>query len=81
MKIRLLFFAMLRDLFQSSEQLYEIRNGATVGEVAERVFASPDKAMYLKETVCFAVNCNYVSSAHTLHDGDELAFIPPVAGG
>jgi len=81
MKIRLLFFAVLRDLFQSSEQIMEAPDGTTVGEVAQRVFSSRDEAIFLKETICFAVNCSYVSPAHTLRDGDEVAFIPPVAGG
>ena len=28
-----------------------------------------------------AVNESYVNADEALHDGDELAFIPPVAGG
>jgi molybdopterin converting factor small subunit len=29
----------------------------------------------------YAVNQNYVGSNDTLHDGDEVVFIPPVSGG
>ena len=50
MKIRLLFFAVLRDLFQSSEQIMEAPDGTTVGEVAQRVFSSRDEAIFLKES-------------------------------
>ena len=81
MKIRLLFFAMLREMLQSPEQKIEIPDGATVGEVATRILSRQGSSVPLKEAMCFAVNCNYVSPEYVLHDGDEVAFIPPVAGG
>jgi molybdopterin converting factor small subunit len=46
-----------------------------VGIVAERV-AGVRSAPGL-----IAVNHTYVQADHELHDGDEVAFIPPVSGG
>jgi molybdopterin converting factor small subunit len=32
-------------------------------------------------SISFAVNQEYVGRATVLHDGDEVALIPPVSGG
>jgi molybdopterin converting factor subunit 1 len=81
MKIRLLFFAVLRDIAGRSEDVIELPDGTRAGDVWQRL---RDEHAALRDYIqppMIAVNESYVSADEPLHDGDELAFIPPVAGG
>jgi len=81
MKIELLHFASFREAAGRDRETREVADGTRVGELwsslgAEialfRRFASPPPA---------AVNREYVPPETVLRDGDEVAFLPPVAGG
>jgi len=81
LKIKLLFFAVLRDIAGRGEDVIELPDGARAGDVWQRL---RDEHYTLRDYVqppMIAVNESYVSADEPLHDGDELAFIPPVAGG
>jgi MoaE-MoaD fusion protein len=81
MKIRLLFFAVLRDIAGRSEDVVELPVGTRAGDVWLRL---RDQHAALRDYVqppMIAVNESYVGAEELLSDGDELAFIPPVAGG
>ena len=81
MKIRLLFFAVLRDIAGRSEDVVELPDGTRAGDVWQRL---RDEHAALRDYIqppMIALNESYVSADELLHDGDELAFIPPVAGG
>jgi len=81
MKVRLLFFAVLRDVAGRSEVVLELPDGSRAADVWRRL---RDEHRALRDYVqppMTAVNESYVDADEVLHDGDELAFIPPVAGG
>ena len=81
MKIRLLYFAVLRDIAGRSEDLVELPEGTRAADIWQRL---RDEHAALRDYIqppMIAVNESYVSADEPLHDGDELAFIPPVAGG
>ena len=81
MRIRVLFFALLRDRAGVPETMLDLREGASVAEAAERLAEKfPAIAAFLARTA-FAVNQSYVPKETRLSDGDELALIPPVSGG
>ena len=81
MKIRLLFFAVLRDITGRSEDVLELPEGTSAGDVWQRLREEHSALSDYTQPPMIAVNESYVSAAEPLHDGDELAFIPPVAGG
>jgi molybdopterin converting factor subunit 1 len=81
MKIRLLFFAVLRDITGRGEDVVELPDGTRAGDVWKRL---RDEHAALRDYIqppMIAVNESYVGAEELLRDGDELAFIPPVAGG
>ena len=81
-EIRLLFFAVLRDIAGRSEDLVELPDPARAP--ARLATLAQDQHAALRDYIqppMIAVNESYVSADEPLHDGDELAFIPPVAGG
>ena len=79
--VRVKLFAILRDRSGVSECRLSLPEGATV---AAAVGPLLDQIPTLRDDVgrcAFAVNHRYVKADAELHDGDELALIPPVSGG
>ncbi len=81
MTVHVLFFAMLREKMKQSEGDYEVTVGETVSHLARRLLEPVMENELLNRSLLFAVNNSYVDSEYRLQEGDEVAFIPPVAGG
>ena len=81
MKVRLLYFAVIRDLAGTSERELALSDGTTAREVWEILRQAHPKLSAFTEPPMVAINETYAAPDATLRDGDELAFIPPVAGG
>ena len=81
MKVRLLFFAVLRDIAGSDERELALDEGTTAREVWESLRGSYAKLAAYTQPPMIAINESYAAPDAILRDGDELAFIPPVAGG
>lgn len=81
MKIRLLFFAVLRDITGRSEDALELPDGTLAGDVWRQLRDGHPALRDYVQPPMIAINESYVTADEPLHDGDELAFIPPVAGG
>jgi len=79
--ISVLLFAGLRERFRRSKMDIEVPPGATVAEVFGFIAHDPEEAKQLLRCTLCAVNQNHVSKDVVLSEGDELALIPPVAGG
>lgn len=80
MRVRLLLFAQYRDAAGSDELMLDLPTGATASDAVARLRAQRPSP-HIPEKPVVAVNMNYASLAHVLNDGDELALLPPVAGG
>ena len=80
-RIRTLFFASYRDLLGVSELGIELPEGATVGDAVQAVRERGGAFSALPESPAVALNQAYAGASADLSEGDELAFIPPVAGG
>jgi len=81
MRIRLRYFASLRERLGCSEEMIEVPEGSTVATVWEQLKARRPELAVIERSIAFAVAQEYVDKAHPLQDNDELAFIPPVSGG
>lgn len=75
-----LFFASYADALGRSSVAVTLPAPATVGEVVARVRALPG-AERVPPAPLVAVNAAYARADHVLAEGDEVALIPPVAGG
>ena len=74
-------FAGLRELIGQQEIAVDLPEGASVGDLRERLRRDiPRLASFLPSLVC-AVNEEYRLPEYPLHDGDEVALIPPISGG
>ena len=81
MRVRLLLFAVLRDITGKSEVELALPDGARAVDVWQTLCADHEALSGYRKPPMTAVNQDYVEPERVLHDGDELAFIPPVAGG
>lgn len=81
MTIRVRLFAVLRDRAGISEYHLELPPGSTVAQAREPLLRRLPALADLIDRCGFAVNHSYVKTDTPLHDGDELALIPPVSGG
>jgi len=80
MKIRFLFFAVLRNAAKTGELELDC-NGTTVADALARLQdAIPALVPYLCR-VQVAVNEEYRDRLSLLKEGDTVALIPPVSGG
>jgi len=81
MRVTVRLFARLRDLAGAGELIREVPSGATAHQVwNDLVLEWPGLREYEK-TISVAVNAEYSRMTMAVHDGDEIAFMPPVSGG
>ncbi len=81
MHVRVRLFAMLRERAGWRERELELPAGSTI-DSAWGILASEQPALAdYRPVLRFARNGRYASPEDRLEDGDELALIPPVAGG
>lgn len=80
MTITALFFATYADALGRDQMEMEVPVGSTVGDFLRRLLAlAPDRR--LPPSPLIAVNERYAPYDQLLRPGDEVAVIPPVAGG
>ena len=81
MKIKLIFFAQLRDLFESDSKEIEVEDGMTVKKAVSSTLSGPGAEKVRALPLRFAVNECFEDENRILHDGDVLAVMAPMAGG
>jgi MoaE-MoaD fusion protein len=81
MRISVLYFAVFRERLGRDEDVLELPAGATVSAAIDALAAQHPAIAALRGKFRCAVNQDFTDEAHVLADRDELALIPPVAGG
>ena len=79
--VRALFFAAYRDLLGTSELSVDVADGSTVGDLISSLRQRGHPWDVLPPEPAVAVNRSYAALSEPLSAGDEVAFIPPLAGG
>jgi len=79
--VDVLYFAFLRERAGRESERFELAPGANVGAARAAVVAAHPDIAPVMSRVRSAVNQTYAGDEVILHDGDELALLPPVAGG
>jgi len=81
MQIKVLFFAVTRDLTGLQQDLTEFPEGANLDALWGRYATRFPRLNDLSGALVLAVNQEVADRARALKDGDEVAFLPPVSGG
>lgn len=77
MTITVKFFASLRETLDRDTISLEASDAATAADVWR---IATDDHEFPNNTL-IAINMEYANAEHAVHDGDEVAFFPPVTGG
>jgi MoaE-MoaD fusion protein len=80
-RIRLLFFAVLRDITGTTDAELDVPEGTKPRDIWQSLRERHGQLAAYEQPPMTAINESYASPDEALRDGDELAFIPPVAGG
>jgi len=80
-RVRVRFFAAPREAIGMGEIEREVPAGTTVGDLIGLLTEEYPALRSYTRFISVAVNRAYVSMQTELHDGDEVACLPPVGGG
>ncbi len=80
-KVTVRLFARLGEIVGTRETEVEVGEGLRAVDVYRLLCERYPEMSGLNGSLLYAVNAEYVGADHPLHDGDELALIPPVSGG
>jgi len=81
MRVRVLFFGMLKELVGCPSEDADFPPGADLRAVFERYAASHPRLRQLAPSIVVARNQEFAQLSTVLAEGDEVAFLPPVSGG
>ncbi|MBV8819980.1 MAG: molybdenum cofactor biosynthesis protein MoaE, partial [Acidobacteriaceae bacterium] len=80
-RVKVLFFGMLRDIAGRSEEVLELPAAEPLGFVFDRYAQRFPRLREAASSVVLACNQQFSTRDHLVEDGDEIAFLPPVSGG
>jgi molybdopterin synthase sulfur carrier subunit len=78
-KIRVLFFAQPREIVGKNQMDFEVSEGETITFLIKKLQSQFPALLTVKFVP--AVNSEYIANDYKLHDGDQVALIPPISGG
>lgn len=81
MTVRVLFFSVLKDLTGTDEVPIACSADSTMADLLEIAFQRWPKLRDWDRSLLLALDQTYVKRDAVLHDGAEVAVMPPVQGG
>lgn len=81
MRIRVLFFGVLRDVTGLREDSIDVPDGGHAATVFEYYASRFPRLGEMSASIVLAVNQRFCAPSVALSDGDEVALLPPVSGG
>ena len=81
MRVRVLYFGVLKDVFGRGVEEVELAEGASVADLIGACRERYAGAGEIWDSMAVAVNQEYARAEMVLREGDEVALLPPVSGG
>lgn len=81
MRVRVLFFGVLKEMAGTSAEEIELTPGASVVDVLAEYKKKIPKLGNMLPSIALAVNQEYAKPETRLNANDEVALLPPVSGG
>ena len=81
MRVTIRVFAQLRDAVQHGVFDADVPPGASVADVWRNLARTYPALAPFAGSVSCAVNANFARMTSSVHEGDDIAFLPPVSGG
>ena len=81
MKVRVQFYAQLRDLIGMRELEVDLAEGASVRELLDQIYAKQPALRSHDKRILIGADLEFVYRNHKLKPGEEIAIMPPMQGG
>jgi len=81
MRVRVVFFGVLKDLAGKTSEWIELPDSASVGDVLDHYAKQSPQLKASLAALAVAVNQKYAGPETALRPDDEVALLPPVSGG
>ena len=77
------FFASLKAIAEKEEEQIEVKNSISMDQLSDIISkTSPKIADIIRDNkIMISVNQEMADTETVIHDGDEVAFLPPFSGG
>ena len=80
MIIKVLAFGIIKDIVGERQVALELSSGSTISDLNHILQEKYPHLAALNSTMV-AINDEYAADSDLIHEGDEVALIPPVSGG
>jgi molybdopterin converting factor small subunit len=81
MKVRVQFYAQLRELVGVQELELELPKGATVRELLDKLYEQRSALRAHDKSILIGAGLEFVDRHYKLKPAEEIAVMPPVQGG
>ncbi len=81
MRVRVLFFGMLKDVVGELPGELEVAEGASLESIFQGFAERFPPLRTMARSIVLARNREFADPSTRVEDGDEVAFLPPVSGG
>jgi molybdopterin converting factor small subunit len=81
MKVRVMFYAQLRDLLGMRQLDVDVADGATVRDLLGKIYAQRPAFRAHDKSILIGAGVEFVDRNYRLSPGEEISIMPPVQGG
>ncbi len=81
MRVKVLFFGMLKDIVGSAEEQLQVSEDAHLASIFDHYAGRFPRLREMSGSIVLARNHEFSKASERVRDGDEVAFLPPVSGG
>ena len=81
MRVRVLFFGILREITGVSEEAADLDAGASLENLFDHYAGRFPRMAAMRDSIVLARNQEFSAGSVALAEGDEVALLPPVSGG
>jgi sulfur-carrier protein len=81
MRVRVQFYAQLRDLLEMRELDVDVAEGSTIRDLLDQIYAQQPKLRPHDKSILIGAGVEFVDRNYKLKPGDEISIMPPVQGG
>jgi molybdopterin synthase catalytic subunit len=81
MRVKVLFFGMLKDIVGLSEEQLNVSEGAQLETILNHYAGRFPRLREMASSIVLARNHEFSPASAPVSEGDEVAFLPPVSGG
>jgi molybdopterin converting factor small subunit len=81
MKVTATFYSYFRDLTGVAQVTENLPEGATVGDLHDRLKVRFPKLATMRKSTLIAVGVEYQDRSYALKENDDVSLFPPVQGG